>query len=64
MGFSAHARVDCQKQIRANNQKNALAQHLSQHHPAQIKNKDMFTFKVMATGERPLTRQRGPEDCQ
>ena len=34
-----------------------MAQHLSQHHPDQVKNKDAFSFKVMATGERPLTRQ-------
>ena len=34
-----------------------MAQHLSQHHPNQVKNKDAFSFKVMATGERPLTRQ-------
>ena len=58
MGFSAHTRVDChEKQIRVNDQKNSMAQHLTQHHPAQVKNKDVFTFKVMTTGERPLTRQ-------
>ena len=34
-----------------------MAQHLAQHHPAQVRNKDVFAFKVMATGERPLTRQ-------
>ena len=57
-GFSAHARIDChEKQIRANDQRNSMAQHLSQHHPDQVKNKDAFSFKVMATGERPLTRQ-------
>ena len=54
----AHARIDChEKQIRANDQKNSMAQHLSQHHPAQVRNKDVFSFKVMTTGERPLTRQ-------
>ena len=57
-GFSAHARIDChEKQIRANDQKNSMAQHLTQHHPDQRRNKDVFSFKVMATGERPLTRQ-------
>ena len=57
-GFSAHARIEChEKQIRANDQKNSMAQHLAQHHPDQVKNKDVFSFKVMATGERPLTRQ-------
>ena len=57
-GFSAHARIDShEKQIRANDQKNSMAQHLSQHHPDQVKKFDAFSFKVMATGERPLTRQ-------
>ena len=33
-GFSAHARIDChEKQIWANDQRNSMAQHLSQHHP-------------------------------
>ena len=57
-GFSAHARIDChEKQIWANDQRNSMSQHLSQHQPDQVKNKDAFSFKVMATGERPLTRQ-------
>ena len=34
-----------------------MAQHLTEHHPAQKKNKDAFSFKVVTTGERPLTRQ-------
>ena len=34
-----------------------MAQHLAQHHPDQVKSLDVFSFKVMATGERPLTRQ-------
>ena len=57
MEFSSHARIDCHEtQIRANDQ-NSMAQHLAQHHPDQVKKKDVFSFKVMATGERPLTRQ-------
>ena len=38
-------------------QRNSMAQHLTEHHPAQKKNKDAFSFKVVTTGERPLTRQ-------
>ena len=34
-----------------------MPQHLAQHHPDQVKSLDAFSFKVMATGERPLTRQ-------
>ena len=57
-GFSVHARVDChEKQIRANDQKNSMAQHLSQNQPDQVRNKDVFSFKVITTGERSLTRQ-------
>ena len=57
-GFSAHARIDChEKQIQANDQRNSMAQHLTQHHPDQVKNKRVFSFNVQTTGERPLTRQ-------
>ena len=34
-----------------------MAQHLTQKHPAQQKNVNMFSFEVLTTGERPLTRQ-------
>ena len=34
-----------------------MAQHLSQNQPDQVRNKDVFSFKVITTGERPLTRQ-------
>ena len=57
-GFSAHARIEChEKQIRANDMKNSMAQHLATDHPAQRKNPESFAFKVVTTGERPLTRQ-------
>ena len=50
-------KMTAEKQIRANDQRNSMAQHLSQHHPDQARNKEVFSFKVMTTGERPLTRQ-------
>ena len=57
-GFSAHARIDShEKEIRSNDQRNSMAQHLTQKHPAQQKNVNMFSFEVLTTGERPLTRQ-------
>ena len=57
-GFSAHARIDChEKEIRSNDQRNSMAQHLTQKHPAQQKNVNVFSFEVLTTGERPLTRQ-------
>ena len=57
-GFSAHARIDChEKQIRANDHKNSMAQHLATDHPAQRKNAETFSFRVVTAGERPLTRQ-------
>ena len=34
-----------------------MAQHLSQRHPSQKKNVEVFNFEVVTTGERPLTRQ-------
>ena len=34
-----------------------MAQHLTNDHPAQKKNVNAFSFKVVTTGERPLTRQ-------
>ena len=57
-GFSAHARIEShEKQIRTNEQKNSMAQHLTSDHPAQKKNVNAFSFKVVTAGERPLTRQ-------
>ena len=57
-GFSAHARIiSHEKQIRADDQRNSMAQHLTSYHPAQRKNPDIFSFKVVTSGERPLTRQ-------
>ena len=37
--------------------KNSMAQHLATDHPAQRKKPESFAFKVVTTGERPLTRQ-------
>ena len=34
-----------------------MAQHLTTYHPAQRKNVEAFSFRVVTTGERPLTRQ-------
>ena len=34
-----------------------MAQHLTSDHPAQKKNVNTFSFKVVKAGERPLTRQ-------
>ena len=51
-GFSAHARIEShEKNIRANEQKNSMAQHLTSDHPAQKKNINAFTFKVVTAGE-------------
>ena len=43
--------------IKTNDMKNSMAQHLTTDHPAQRKNPESFAFKVVTTGERPLTRQ-------
>ena len=57
-GFSAHARIEShEKQIRSEDQRNSMAQHLTNCHPAQRKNPNTFMFKVVTSGERPLTRQ-------
>ena len=57
-GFGAHARIKSHEaQIRANDQRSSLAQHLTQKHPGQTKNAEVFNFEVVTTGERPLTRQ-------
>ena len=57
-GFSAHARINShEKEIRTNDQRNSMAQHLTINHPAQRKNVDAFSFMVVTAGERPLTRQ-------
>lgn len=34
-----------------------MAQHLTSDHPARRKKADTFSFSVVTTGERPLTRQ-------
>ena len=34
-----------------------MAQHLTNSHPAQRKNPNTFMFKVVTSGEKPLTRQ-------
>ena len=53
-----HARINShEKQIRADDQRNSMAQHLTINHPAQRKNPTLFPFKVVTSGERPLTRQ-------
>ena len=57
-GFNAHARIQSHEaQIRACSERSTMAQHLSQRHPSQKKNVDVFNFEVVTTGERPLTRQ-------
>ena len=57
-GFSAHARINShEKQIRADDQRNSMAQHLASNHPTQRKKAEVFSFKVVTTGEKPLTRQ-------
>ena len=57
-GFNAHARIQSHEaQIRACSERSTMAQHLSQRHPSQKKNVEVFNFEVVTTGERPLTRQ-------
>ena len=57
-GFSAHARINShEKQIKTNDQKNSMAQHLNNEHPTRRKNVETFSFEVLTAGERPLTRQ-------
>ena len=57
-GFGAHARIKSHEaQIRSNDQRSSMAQHLTQKHPGQKKNVEVFNFEVATTGERPLTRQ-------
>ena len=56
-GFSVHARIKTLTRNKSDDQRNSMAQHLTLNHPAQRKNPTIFPFKVVTSGERPLTRQ-------